>query len=70
MKAIVLSLLIVGCGVKTSPRSTIIEARPAIPFKDTVSNKASNSENPQSPEQDIQPEEEHPQGEQTYGTQR
>ena len=70
MKAIVLSLLIVGCGVKTSPRSTIIEARPAIPFKETVPQTSSKPEDTQTPALIEEPEEDTTQGDTTYGTQR
>jgi hypothetical protein len=32
----ILALLVFSCGVKTAPRSIIIETRPVIPFKETA----------------------------------
>lgn len=36
MRVIGVFFLVVGCGVKTAPRSTIIESIPAVPFKETI----------------------------------
>lgn len=70
MKAIVLSLLIVGCGVKTAPRSSIIEVRPAIPFKETIHDTTKKSGTLQTPDQTGQAEDDETQGDQKDGTQR
>lgn len=36
MRWLVLSFLLLSCGVKTHPRSSILESPPPIPFKDSA----------------------------------